>query len=119
MPDVGSYLKGFGIKKNLVLDGYRLDSFQISHDVVELYREYNYDTILNFVVVDDNHNVDKLLRQLEKQTKKSLTIDSRFGNPYRCWFGKPKIVRHNKNYTKVKILCLGYAKRIFHRKSKS
>ena len=119
MPEYGPYLRGFGINKGLILGGYELKSYRITHEVVKMYREYNYDTTLNFVVVDNNHDVDQLLSQLEKQTKRSRVISSQFGNPYRCWFGQPKIIKHSKHYSKVQILCLGYAKRINIKKSGS
>ena len=101
------------------MDGYELKSYHITHEVVRIYKEYNYNTTLNFVAIDDDHDIDKLLDQLEKQTKRSRVISSQFGNPYRCWFGQPKIIKYSKHYSKVQILCLGYAKRINIKKSSS
>lgn len=113
MPETGPYLRGFGIKKNIILDEYQLNSYSITHEEVVKYRKYNYDTILNFTAIGNNYDIDNLLQELIDQTKNSRIIDSRFGNPYRCWFGDPKIIKHNKNYSQVKILCLGSSKRIF------
>lgn len=60
MPEYGPYLRGFGIKKGIILDGYELSSYQISHEVVEMYRQYNYDTILNFDAINADYNVDQV-----------------------------------------------------------
>jgi len=98
-----------------VLDGYKLAFYTMTHNEVKLYREYNYDVVLNFVAVGDYYDPNDLLDELEEQTKKSRIINSRFGNPYRCWFGNPTIIKYNKNYSRLTILCLGYAKRIFRK----
>lgn len=116
MPEYGPYLRGFGIKKGMKMAGYQLESIGITHDVVKINREYNYDVVLNFVAVDNDYNVDELLDELDSQTNRPRIIFTRFGNPYRCWFQSDsgiEITSHNRNYSRVKLLCQGYAKRIY------
>jgi hypothetical protein len=113
MPEYGPYLRGFGIKKGLKLAGYELISYSISHEEIKKYEKYTYDVILNFEAKNNTYEPKQLLHDLRKQTEKSRIIYTRFGNPYRCWFGKPTIIEQNKNLNKIKILCLGHAKRIY------
>ena len=91
MPEYGAYLRGFGIWRNIILANYRLVDYTISHEEVRRFREYNYDVVLTFYSKANNYK--KLLAELTEQTEKSRIIDTRFGNPYRCWFGKPKIIK--------------------------
>lgn len=112
MPEYGPYLRAFGIKKRLRLAGYELNSYIITHEEVEMYKQYTYDTFLNFIAIND-YNEKILVKKLKDQTKKSRIVITRFGNPYRCWFDNPKIIKHNKDFSQVIILCKGYAKRVY------
>lgn len=114
MPEYGSFLRAFGIRENMVLDGYKLESYQITHKVVEKYREYDYDTILNFEAINKNHDFRSLIELLKNQTRESRTVNSRWGNPYQCWFGHPEITHYSKYYSQITVLCLGHASRIHY-----
>ena|SRR5581483_5996445 len=93
MPGYTAFLKGFDIYPRLILDDYQLVKIRINHNVIVQYHEYHYYIMLTFKYVGD-HFIDrsKFLSKLKKHVRGYEIINSEYGNPYRCHFGRPIMV---------------------------
>lgn len=89
MPAASAFLKGFGIKKGMIIEGYELVDVKIKHQQVERYRRYRYPTTMTFE--SDHMKFPKdVLNELRNLVEGSRTIKSQYGNPYLCVFGSLK-----------------------------
>lgn len=109
MPDYAAFLKGFGIKKGIIVDNYKLNEIHITHNVIQQYRQYEYHITLIF---DGQGDDNKLLLNLKNYVKGNRIIYSKYGNPYNCNFGILKLHKSNENH--VIIQSIGTAIRVFH-----
>ena len=108
MPESSDFLKGFGIHKGLIIDGYKLIDINIEEYEIHQYREYEYNIRLLFNHIGDSK---KFISQFKTYVKGNEIIKSRYGNPYKCNFGQPKIVEYNEN--QIVVESVGTAHRIY------
>ena len=113
MPEYGAFLKGFGIHRGLTIDSWKLGNIKITHNVIKQYQEYNYDIILVFEHNRDGHQINhsQFISKLKKYVQGNEIIKTRYGNPFECNFGQPKIIQHNDNQIIVK--SIGTAFRVY------
>lgn len=85
MPVPSKYLSGFGIKKGMILAGYRLIHIGIDENTVQKYKRYQYPARFTFELVSEqSSSPQKLLSTFNSRYKSDRTIYTRWGNPYRC-----------------------------------
>ena len=90
MPYSNEFLKGFKVKRGMIIGGYKLKSIQIGHESIVRFKEYRYPMTLTFESVDDE-NPNTLLKEFKEYVSEDQIIYSQYRNPYDCSFGKPII----------------------------
>ena len=90
MPTLKDYLQEFGIKNNLIIDGYTLTEINGDHIQIARYRKYEYPLTLTFSPQFEN-SPEILISEFSKYTSGTRIIYTRYGNPYKCTFGNPEI----------------------------
>nr|QBK89636.1 MAG: uncharacterized protein LCPAC001_01460 [Pithovirus LCPAC001] len=114
MPQFNSYIKGFSLYKGEKMKGYHLNEIKGDHIEIVRYREYKYLIVLSFERFSRQSNPNSLLKFLKNKVKEPEIIYTRWGNPYKCYFGSPKIKTKINNF--VTITSTGYCKRILNKK---
>lgn len=109
MPEYQAFLRGFGIKKGIRFDNYILEEIYITHDVIEEYHRYEYHITMKF---NGNGDIDELLSNFKNYIKGNRIINSRYGNPYKCNFGDPKITASDEN--NIIVESIGTAFRVYY-----
>jgi hypothetical protein len=86
MPAPKDFLAAFGLQQGAELDGYTVTGVPIKHKIIERYRHYSFpmQIICRETQPTANRSHEHLLRALEKLTQPVRTVDSEYGNPYRC-----------------------------------
>ena len=92
MPELKKFIEGFGLQSGIILGDYRLIDIKGKHETIERYHQYRYPIRLRFSPLNSNAHPLNLIRDFRELTAKDKVIDSRYGNPYLCNFGNPKIV---------------------------
>ncbi len=88
MPKVPAYVRGFGLKKGMVIEGYTLTNIDIQHKKIILWQEYGYPTSLTWTrSAGTKANPIAFLATLSKKLSGSRVIYTAAGNAYRCSFG--------------------------------
>ncbi len=113
MPSQAALLRGFGLKRGLQLEGYKLKKIDIQHNEVERYKEYSYPMTLHFQALEDAASPGKLLSELKSMLKGTEVIDSAYNNPYKCSIKYIKIVYKSQDKSEVDIKAEGHAYRIY------
>lgn len=90
------------------VNGFILNSINIEHREIIRYREYEYPIRLVFSGNPSEKN--KLLGEFSKHVSETRIINSRYGNPYKCDFGIPKIYGTSESH--VIIDSIGHSYRI-------
>lgn len=88
MPDPEAFLRGFGVTEGLQLAGFYLASVSATHITIKRNRQYKYTTTMVFTGQGDPNQLSQALAAYTQGTR---IINSRYGNPYQCWFGSPVI----------------------------
>ena len=113
MPETGPFLKQFGIHHGLMVDSWELIDIDINETEIQQYQEYKYDIILLFEHVgNDDINIRNFFSKLKMYVGGNIIIKTRYGNPYECNFGHPKLLEHRGN--QIVIESIGTAHRIYH-----
>jgi hypothetical protein len=113
MPKVPAYIRGFGLKKGMVIEGYTLTSINIQHKKIKLFQEYGYPTTLTWAPTRTSPNGSSifLIASLSKKLAGSKVIYTAYRNPYRCSFGHLEVKGKGESKTVI-ITSHGVCKRI-------
>jgi hypothetical protein len=86
MPDPSAFLAGFGLSRGLKLAGYTLVDLSISHTTIVRNRQYEYPItfVFQYNGIETNDHYPELYAALHLLIDRTLTINSRYGNPYSC-----------------------------------
>lgn len=116
MPDPGTFLRKFKLKKGLVIDDYKLKSIRIEHEVIKTYKLYQYPITLVWKNLNEksssSNSIANFKSKLYKIIGKTLVIDSHYGNPYRCTISLHSIDEFDYNGD-LHVSLLGHAERIY------
>ena len=91
MPEVSAFLQGFGLVKGHRYGKYEIISVLASHNVIKRYKEYEYK--IKITLQSTKGHVSeaeyiKFFHQLMDQIDGPKTINSAYGNPYKCLIDK-------------------------------
>lgn len=84
MPNPDKYRTGFGLRKGLVLAGYKMTDIQVDHVMIQRYRTYQYPTRIVFTPLTSDAKEQELIDALDELISGDRTILSGYKNPYQC-----------------------------------
>ena len=112
MPHAPLYIGGFKLYNHPEIGGYRLDVITSGHDQIIRYHKYEYPSQAFFVPLSKSASPKELLREFTWYVSGSRIIDSEYGNPYECVYGKPEIYAIEED-GRVEIRATGTGIRIY------
>ena len=113
MPSPQEFIKAYGFRNNMEIDGYNLNKIIIDHNVIKRYREYKYNIKLYFENNYENSNLNNLKKIVREMFSKTKIIKSNYGNPYECSVKDIQFINNIQRNT-INVIAVGYGERIFY-----
>ncbi|SNW62162.1 Hypothetical protein ORPV_258 [Orpheovirus IHUMI-LCC2] len=124
MPNLNSFLSGFGLYNGLQVGYYMLNGYEGEHKTISRYHDYEYPIKFQFIyngpnnliqTIEDANNVMlDLLYKFQTYISGNRIIKSDYGNPYECYFSSGVLTDNVPNRPfNVTITALGKSHRIY------
>lgn len=118
MPALKAFLHAYGFDAPMTVAGFRLvpASVRGEHVQVERFRRYQYPLQMEFLDASGHGDVAALLAALTVAWERPRTVDSHYGNPYRCVIDVPRVVSTVKRLDGgrlVQLAAMGHGVRVF------
>src|SRR5690348_1773629 len=113
MPGAKTFARSFGLSVGRTFAGWKLVHRSISEKAIIQYKQYSYPMHLTFHRARNDASSAALLAALNHVGHQERTVNSRFGNPYRCSIPKGfHISKAARGGNEIRLLAMGKATRI-------
>ena len=116
MPDTKDFLEGFGFHQHMVIDNYALIDLSIGHDQIIRNKLYQYPITLTFrynFLNETETTYYPLFHSVVRMASPTLIINSRYGNPYKCWIDYQQISLQRNPDNSITFSMLGHGERVY------